>query len=107
MFKKNKVEVIDLVSDSDEPDPISLEVRRESIDTHIPIEEIHKNIPNCESKYPYYGTHDNILEGDDTEAEDVPLFYDETGTFQLILVPRAYYYFIGSRNFGGVVSRIS
>jgi hypothetical protein len=85
VFKKNKVEVIDLVTDSDEPDPISLEVRRESIDTHIPIEEIHKNIPNCESKYPYYGTHDNILEGDDTEAEDVPLFYDETGTFQLSL----------------------
>ena len=48
VFKKNKVEVIDLVTDSDEPDPISLEVRRESIDTHIPIEDIHKNIPNCE-----------------------------------------------------------
>ena len=83
VFKKNKVEVIDLVTDTEEPDPISLEVRRDSIDTHIPIEDIHKNIPNCESKYPYYGTHDNILEDDDAEAEDVPLFYDDTGTFQL------------------------
>jgi len=83
VFKKNKVEVIDLVTDSDEPDPISLEVRRDSLDTHIPIEDIHKNIPNCETKYPYYGTHDNILEGDETETEDAPLFYDDSGTFQL------------------------
>jgi len=83
VFKKNKVEVIDLVTDSDEPDPISLEVRRDSLDTHIPIEDIHKNIANCETKYPYYGTHDNILEGDETETEDAPLFYDDSGTFQL------------------------
>lgn len=83
VFKKSKIEVIDLVTGSEEPDPIALEVRRDSVDTHIPIEDIHKNIPNCESKYPYYGTHDNILEGDDAEAEDVPLFYDDTGTFQL------------------------
>lgn len=83
VFKKNKIEVIDLVTDSEEADPISLEVRGDRVDTHIPIEDIHKNIPNCESKYPYYGTHDNILEGDDAKAEDLPLFYDDTGTFQL------------------------
>ena len=83
VFKKNKIEVIDLVTDSEEPEPISLEVRTDSIDTHIPIEDIHKNIPNCESKYPYYGTHDNILEDDESEVLDAPLFYDDSGTFQL------------------------
>eukprot|EP00092_Neocalanus_flemingeri_P018405 GFUD01019919.1.p1 GENE.GFUD01019919.1~~GFUD01019919.1.p1 ORF type:complete len:635 (+),score=119.44 GFUD01019919.1:66-1970(+) len=83
VFKKNKIEVIDLVTDSEEPEPISLEVRTDSMDIHIPIEDIHKNIPNCESKYPYYGTHDNILEDDQSEVLDVPLFYEDTGTFQL------------------------
>ena len=49
----------------------------------IPIADIHARIPQCETKYTYYGTHDHILDDDEAGKEDEPLLYDDTGQLNL------------------------
>jgi len=49
----------------------------------IPIADIHARIPQCETKYTYYGTHDHILDDDEAGKEEEPLLYDDTGRIKL------------------------
>ena len=49
----------------------------------IPIADIHARIPQCETKYTYYGTHDHILDDDEAGKEEEPLLYDDTGRLKL------------------------
>ena len=49
----------------------------------IPIADIHARIPQCETKYTYYGTHDHILDDDEAGKEEEPLLYDDTGKLKL------------------------
>merc|ERR1712059_53051 len=53
---------------------------RKETEKIIPIADIHARISQCESKYTYYGTHDQILDLKDAEQEEEPLLYDDTGS---------------------------
>jgi len=82
--------VCDLMSSNTEPEvkmkkqslpvkPGDISIRKESAKL-IPIADIHAKIPQCQSKYTYYGNHDQILDSEDAEKEEDPLLYDDTGS---------------------------
>ena len=61
----------------------NLLIRKVTEEKMIPIADIHARIPQCETKYTYYGTHDHILDDDEAGKEEEPLFYDDTGKLNL------------------------
>ena len=56
---------------------------RKDTERLIPIADIHARLPACQSKYTYYGSHDQILDPEEEQREQEPLSYDDKGSIQM------------------------